>query len=168
MASDLTGSSLFEALIVPHRSLTRKGRWLVVAGFAVCCGLIALRFWLLGAWPVVGFSIVETGAVALLLFVNTRRARASELVMLGEENLRIIRTDPAGRRQERVLPAAWLRVTLEEEAGRVPRLILRSRAGQEEVAAALGEAEKRDLAHALHEALHRVQNPKFDNPQLRD
>jgi DNA-directed RNA polymerase subunit L len=36
-----------------------------------------------------------------------------------------------------------------------------------EVAAALGEAEKRDLANALTEALYRVKHPVFDNPQLR-
>jgi hypothetical protein len=30
----------------------------------------------------------------------------------------------------------------------------------------LGEAEKRDLSVALAGALHRLRNPRFDNPQL--
>jgi uncharacterized membrane protein len=170
MGDDLTasgGAALFEALIVPHRSLSRRGLWLVSAGFAACFAFIALRFWLLGAWPVIGFSVVETAAAGFLLYLNARRARASELVLLGEDSLRIVRTDPAGRRRERVLPVAWLRIALEEEPGRVPRLILRSRAGQEEVGAVLGETEKRDLALALRDALHHAHNPRFDNPQLR-
>jgi hypothetical protein len=37
-----------------------------------------------------------------------------------------------------------------------------------EVGAALGEAEKRQLATALLQALERQRNPLFDNPQLRD
>jgi uncharacterized membrane protein len=162
------GATLFEALIVPHRSLSRRGMRLVAAGFAACFGLIALRFWLLHAWPVVGFSVVEIAAVVFLLYLNARRARASELVLLGEADLRVIRTDPSGRQQERVLSAAWLRVILLEEAGRIPRLILRSRSGHEEVGQALGETEKRDLAEALRRAVHEMHNPSFDNPQLRD
>ena len=168
MLSDPPGATLFEALIVPHRSLSAKGLRLVAGGFAACFGLIALRFWLLGAWPVVGFSVLEIGAAVALLYVNARRARASELVLLGPETLRVIRIDPNGRRQERALPVAWLRIALEERAGRIPRLILRSRAGQEEIATALGEDQKRDLAKALRDALHHAHNPRFDNPQLRD
>jgi hypothetical protein len=38
----------------------------------------------------------------------------------------------------------------------------------EEIARALGEAEKRDLAACLTRALHRTRNPVFDNPQLRE
>jgi uncharacterized membrane protein len=167
-ASAPDGDALFEALIVPHRSLSRRGMWLVVMGFVACFVVIALRFWLIGAWPVVAFSALEIPAVAVLLHVNARRARASELVMLWPETLRIVRTEPSGRRTERLLPAAWLRVSLEEEAGRTPRLVLRSRAGREEVGTALGEAEKRDLAEALRHAVHRIHNPTFDNPQLRD
>jgi len=48
----------------------------------------------------------------------------------------------------------------------VPRLLLSVRGRSEEVARALGEAAKRDLAAALTRALHRWRNPRFDNPQL--
>ena len=39
---------------------------------------------------------------------------------------------------------------------------------REEVATALGENEKRELAQALAAALRRMREPRFDNPQLRD
>jgi hypothetical protein len=48
----------------------------------------------------------------------------------------------------------------------VPRLLLVGRGAREEIAAALGETEKRELWSALHEALHLLRNPRFDNPQL--
>jgi hypothetical protein len=55
---------------------------------------------------------------------------------------------------------------LEELPGRVPRLLLVAHGVREEIATALGEAEKRDLSVALAGALHRLRNPRFDNPQL--
>ncbi len=93
--------------------------------------------------------------------------RASELVLLSEDALRIVRTGRAGRRDECVLPVGWLNVVLDEQPGRVPKLLLVARGVREEIAATLGEAEKRDLWSALRDALHQVRNPRFDNAQLR-
>lgn len=158
---------LFQALIVPHRSLSPKGvRW-VVGLILACSALIMLRVWFAHAWPVLGFGFVEIGLAIALLCWNARHSRASELVLLTDQTLSIIRTDPAGRRTECQLPAGWLNVVVEEEAGRVPRVLLASRAVREEIGAVLGEAERRDLATALRDALWRMRNPIFDNPQLR-
>ena len=130
--------------------------------------LIGLRFWMIGAWPVLPFGIAEVGLVLVMLRVNARQARGSELILLSETELRIVRTDPAGRRRERTIPSTWLSVILQERDGRVPRLLLSRYGVSEEIGVALGEAEKRDLAGSLREALHRARNPIFDNPQLRE
>ena len=69
-----------------------------------------------------------------------------------------------------VAVAVWLlrrRDPGRKRAFRVPALWLQSRGRRMEVAAELGEAEKRQLADALRAALHRWRNPVFDNPQLR-
>jgi uncharacterized membrane protein len=159
---------LFEAVIVPHRSLSPRGLTILLCAIAGLCSLTALRFWLIGAWPVIGFSVVEVGLALVLIGMNTRSAKGSELVLLGEDALRIVRIDPRGRRQERRLSAAWLNVVLEEAPGRVPRLVLVARNLREEIAAALGETEKRDLAAALDAALHRRRNPRFENAHLHE
>lgn len=138
---------------------------LAVGGLA---GIVALRFWALGAWPVLPFSVLEVGGVLLMLHLNNRQARATELILLTEDKLRIIRTSAKGQRQEMVLPSGWLSVILEERPGRVPGLLLRQHGRTEEIARALGEAPKRDLAQSLARALHRMRNPVFDNPQTRD
>jgi len=161
------GALLFEAVIVPHRSLSRRGLAILLAVIGLLCGLMAVRFWLLGAWPVIVFSVVEVGLAMLLLGLNARRARASELVLLSEDSLRVVRTDARGRRQQKRMSSAWLNVVLEEAPGRVPRLMLVARNFREEIGAALGEAEKRDLAAALGTALRDARNPRFDNSQLR-
>jgi uncharacterized membrane protein len=159
---------LFEALIVPHRSLTKRGMWWVIGSLAGLALLIGVRFWIVGAWPVLPFGALEVGLVVVMLRVNARQARGSELILLTESELRIVRTEPSGQRREKTLPATWLSVSLEERNGRVPRLLLSRYGISEEIGRALGEAEKRDLAASLTSALHRARNPIFDNPQLRE
>lgn len=159
---------LFEAVIVPHRSLSRRGLWLLIGTICLACTLTGLRFWMIGAWPVLGFSVVEIGLAVLLLRINARRARATELVLLSADALRLVRTSATGERHEKVLSPAWLNVVLEDRPGRVPKLFLAWREQREEIAASLGEVEKRDLAMALRQALHHLRNPRFYNAQLQD
>jgi uncharacterized membrane protein len=160
-------ATVFEALIVPHRSLSPRGLAILMTVIGALCALIVLRFWLIGAWPVAGFGVVEIGLAIFLLRLNANRARARELILLSEQALRIVRTDQHGRREERVLATGWLNAVIEEPAGKVPRLLLVARGVREEIATTLGEVEKRDLWVALREALHRLHNPTFDNAQLR-
>ncbi len=159
---------LFEAVISPHRSLSRRGLAVLFGAIGGFSALTMLRFWLLGAWPVAVFSVLEIGLFAFLFRLNMLRARASEMLLLGAGGMRIIRTDWRGRREEHDIPAGWMNVTLVETPGRVPRLLLTSRGAAVEVAAFLGEEEKLDLAGALRDALDRMRNPRFDNPQLRE
>ena len=162
MPSDTSDPILFEALIVPHRSLSATGRrWLVVALVGMCA-FVGLRFWFLGAWPVIAFSGLEAAAVVFLIHLNHRRARASELVMLSADTLTVVRTSASGEQTRVTLSSAWLNVRLEERDGRVPRLLVGLRDQRIEVGTALGEVAKRDLADALRAALHRARNPVFD------
>ena len=161
-------ATLFQAIIVPHRSLSPAGLRRLLAVICVMCGITAFMFVRLGAWPVGGFTGVELLLAAALFRLNARAARGSELVLLSERGLRVIRTDPSGIRREQLLSPAWLNLTLEERPGRVPGLVLSSRQIRIEIARSLGEDEKRDLAQALSDALDRLRSPIFDNPQLRE
>ncbi|MBV8524338.1 MAG: DUF2244 domain-containing protein [Acetobacteraceae bacterium] len=159
--------TVFEAVIVPHRSLSRRGMRLLVAAIVTGSSVNAIRFWFWGAWPVVPFTLAGVVLALFLLQLNARRARSSETLRLSDHEFRVIRIEPNGRREERTLPAGWLRVDLQDSPGRVPRLWICDRNLCEEVGRALGEEEKRDLASALREAVHQLRNPRFDNVQLR-
>jgi uncharacterized membrane protein len=161
-------ATLFEAMIVPHRSLSPRALRRLIGLICLLCGVTAVRFWLIGAWPVVVFSVVEIGLAVLLLRINARQARASELILLTDRRLRVVRTTAAGRRAARELSPGWLNVALEETPGRVPKLVLVAHGVREEIGAALGEAERRDLARALQEALYQARNPRFHNAQLQE
>jgi uncharacterized membrane protein len=158
---------VFEALIVPHRSLTRTGVRIVICVLMVPIMAIAVRFGSLGAWPVAAFSLLEIPLVVVLLALNGRHARASELIMLDADDLTVIRIDPGGRRKQVSLPAAWLRVDLDAERG-VSHVVLSSHGRRCEVGGFLHESAKGSLFEALRDALHRSRNPRFENPQLHD
>jgi uncharacterized membrane protein len=162
----LVDTPIFEALIVPHRSLSRTGVIAVAAAMMVSTALIAIWFWLLGAWPVAALCLAEPPLLVLLLAINQRQARASELIMLTDCQLTVIRIDSAGRRKQDSLPVAWLRVDL-VAAQDIPRVVLSGYGQDCEVGAFLHEPDKRSLFEALWRALHRIRNPSFDNSQLR-
>jgi uncharacterized membrane protein len=161
-------AALFEAVIVPHRSLSPQALHLLLGAIAATCVGTAFLFLCLRAWPVSGFFALELLLAAYLVRLNARGARASELIILSEHYLTVIRTDPKGVRRETALPPAWLRVRLEEDPRRTSALMLVARDIREEVGHSLGETEKRQLAQALQTALSTWRNPTFDNPQLQE
>ena len=163
-----TEPCFFEAVIVPHRSLSARGLRLLVGALLTLSAGTTAMFWWLGAWPVAGFNGVEITTALLLLRHNVRAVRANEVLLLSPSTLRVVRTAADGSRTERELSPSWLQVRLDDRPGRVPGLFLASHGTQVEVGASLGEPEKLDLARALKEALHRWRNPRFDNPQLGD
>ena len=160
-------AAVFEAFIVPHRSLSPRGVTSLIVVLMLLLALVALRCWLLGAWPVVVCSLLEVPLVVLLLAINIHRARASELILLNTQELTVIQVDPKGRRISFSLPAAWLRVDQEDAKG-ASRIVVKSRGEAREIGSFLHEAEKQSLARALSDALQGIRHPWFDNPQLRD
>ena len=159
---------------LPVTALSGRGR-MVTLGLGVGATVLwawALRTWTDAVMPwrdafIAAFSVAEAALVVLFLTLNMRAARAVEYVRLTDSAVEVTRSAPSGARSSVVLPSAWLRVDLEEHDGRVPRLMLRTPARHEEIARAVGEDAKRDLALALGTALHDARHPQFDNPQLR-
>jgi uncharacterized membrane protein len=113
------------------------------------------------------FAFVEIPLLAILLTINMRRARGNELIIVDATQVTVLRTDPAGRRRQEALPAAWLRVDLKATNG-ASSVILNSHGRTCEVGSFLHEPDKASLFKSLETALHRVNNPRFDNPQLRE
>jgi uncharacterized membrane protein len=158
---------VFEALIVPYRSMTRRGIAVVGSTLLALSMAVSFRFLVLGAWPVLVFSLLEVPLVGLLLAINLRRARASELILLDRQTITVTRTDPRGRRQSFSMPAAWLQVRLETSSGG-SRIVIASRGSAREIGAFLHEPDRSSLFEALSRAMHEVRNPSFDNPQLSE
>lgn len=166
-ASAGTDRLMFEAVVKPHRSMSRRGMLIVIGCMLTGALIVTSMMFLLGAWPVIGFNGADMILAVFLLWLNMRAARECETITLSETRLAVSRMDVHGRITGFSMQPYWLNVVLEERAGTVPKLILAARGRSYEVAKQLGEEQKRDLAAALTRALHRWRNPRFENPQLQ-
>ena len=152
----------FEAVIVPHRSLSRRGRHLLLAAIALMGTVSSTIFLLLGAWPVVGFTGLELPFAGWLIHRHAMAGRSSETVIITPSGLQIRRTMPDGRRSVVTLPVGWLQVRLRGTPGRIPTLSVGSRDDWREIGRSLGDEEKRDLAAAITDALRRWRSPDLE------
>lgn len=153
----------FEAVIIPHRSLSRRGRIRLLTAIGFMGTVSATIFFILGAYPVIGFTGLELPFAGWLIHRHALEGRASEVVVIAPSGLQIRRTTRDNKRHVITLPVGWLNVTLRETPGRIPTLLVGSRGDQHEIGRSLGEEEKRDLARAIREALQRWRNPRFDD-----
>ena len=145
----------FRAILTPHRSLSPLG-FLVLMGVIVAFNLTAgVGFYLLGAWPIVGFMGIDVALVWWAFRLNYARANARELIEVTEHELILDREVRGRRLEQRRFTRGWVRVELEEDRERdlIGRLFLRSRGVRTEIGGFLSPAERKSFAAALNEAL---------------
>jgi uncharacterized membrane protein len=146
--------TLFSAIITPHRSLSGTG-FLVVMGLVGGLSFIGgLVFFLLGAWPVVGFLGFDVLLVYWAFRANYRAAAAFEQVTVTPSELRLRRVSHRGNVAEWTLNPVWTKLDREshEEFGLL-RLFLVSRGHRLSIAGFLSPKEKESFAAALSAAL---------------
>jgi len=130
--------TLFSATIRPHRSLGRTGFVLVmllVGGLSFVGGIV---FFLIGAWPVVGFLGLDVLLVYWAFRANYRAAAAYEQVTITPSELRVRQVSARGKAHEWMLNPLWTRIDRETHAEfGLMRLFLVSRGAAETPALAL-------------------------------
>ena len=146
--------TIFSAIITPHRSLSRTGFLVVmglVGGVSFSSGLF---FFLLGAWPVVGFMGLDVLLVYWAFRINYRAAAAFEQITVTSSELRVRRVTHRGQVTEWTLNPVWTRLDREthEDYGLL-RLFLVSHGDKLAVAGFLSPKERESFATALSAAL---------------
>jgi len=122
----------------------------VVSGISFLTGL---AFFMLGAWPVMGFCGLDVLLIYGAFKLNYRAARLHELIELSENELKLTRVYPSGRSQSWTFNPYWVRLELEEHETRADRLSLRSHGRVLTFGSFLSDDEKRGFAEALRAAL---------------
>ena len=150
----LAEPTLFSAIITPHRSLSGTGFLLVMALVGTLSFVGGMFFFLLGAWPVVGFLGLDVLLVYWAFRANYRTAAAFEEVTVTASELRVRRVSHRGQVAEWTLNPLWTHLDREshEEFGLL-RLFLVSRGRRLAVAGFLSPKEKESFATALTKAL---------------
>lgn len=149
---------LFDALLHPHRSLSRRGFWLLMGGFALISMAIGTVFLLQGAWPVFGFFGLDVLLFYLAFQWTYRTGGAHERIKLTEREITVRQVDHRGRARTHSFQPSWLRVDVRPGLSQ-GGLTLASHGQHVLVGSFLTPAERHDLADALREALERMRTP---------
>lgn len=150
----VTTPAHFSAVLLPHRSLGRKGFLVLMIVVSVLSFFTGMAFLMLGAWPVMGFFGLDVLLIYLAFRLNYRAGRLYETVELKEDELRVTRVFPSGRAQSWSFNPYWVRLELEESETSANKLSVRSHGRVLLFANFLSNAEKRSFADALGAALH--------------
>jgi uncharacterized membrane protein len=150
-------SPLFKAVLTPYRSLSPAGFNAVMAVFVFGSFTIGLAFWLLGAWPVVGFCGLDIALLQLAFRLNYRSARMAEEIELTRELLSVKKITASGFAVETGFNPYWARLEVDRhpEVG-VTALRIASHGRRLDIARFLGPRERETFAAALAAALAKV------------
>ncbi|MDX5367343.1 MAG: DUF2244 domain-containing protein [Alphaproteobacteria bacterium] len=146
----------FDAVILPHRSLSMRGFAILIGVVAAVNFTAGAYFMARGAWPVLGFCGLEVLAVWWAFRANYRAARAHETVQLSDDELLIRRVDAKGRAEAVSLKPYWVRLALSKLPDESTRLHVVSHGREVELASQLSPAERADFARALAAALAKL------------
>lgn len=146
--------AVFDAVITPHRSLSPRGLTWLMAFLVLVTTAISIPFYLLGAWPVVGFLGVDLALIYLAFRYHNATARAYERIVLSRIELLFRSVSWRGKVRERVFNPAWVRLEREEhpEFG-TEKLELVQGKSRVEIASQLGREERAEFASAFQKAL---------------
>ncbi len=147
------GDLLFDAELTPHRSLSPRGFVILMTAVCVVSFGAGLAFFLVGAWPVIGFM----GADVLLIYaafkINYRHGRMSETLQLSRSRLTVKRYSHWGEVKTWEFQPYWLQVLIDDPVGPDSQLVLRSHGLALTIGAFLAPHERAELAVALKQAL---------------
>jgi uncharacterized membrane protein len=148
--------------IWPYRSLSPRGFALVMVALGALAFSIGLGFFLMGAWPVIGFLGLELLVVWLAFKMNYRAAKRRQHLTATSRQLTIENVSPAGDSQTTEVPTAWAQVELtprdepEMRARQRQKIIVRSHGRATEIGDFLHPAETPKLAREVTRMISRA------------
>jgi uncharacterized membrane protein len=150
---------LFRAVLTPHRSLGPKGFMVLMAAVCVVSFGTGLLFFMLGAWPVIGFMGLDVLLIYIAFKLNFRALRLYETIDLTGDALTVTRVAPSGRSQSWSFNPYWVRLSLVPRLGRSSELAIASHGRRLVFASFLTDEEREDFASALSRALAATRSP---------
>jgi uncharacterized membrane protein len=151
----MSGTKPWQAVLTPHRSLSKQGFLMVMSLVVIVNLLIGGLFFVIGAWPVAGFAGLDVLLLWWAFKANFADARCMERISITDHELVLdqLRANRIPLQQRFV--RRWVNVVLEEDTERelIGRLILVSGSIRISVGEFLAPEERKTLAHALRSAL---------------
>ncbi|NNG13442.1 MAG: DUF2244 domain-containing protein [Halobacteria archaeon] len=154
MVCDPAGSDC-RWIVRPNQSLSWRWALRIYLAIAICVMGTALAFALHGFWPVLPFAGLELIALGTAFYLCQSRSQNREVISVGTS----VVTVEKGRHEPQEhweCPRAWARVLLEQSpiAWYPSRLSIAYQERRVEIGQFLHEAERRELADELEQAIH--------------
>lgn len=149
-------SPLLDLTLRPHRSLSPTGfAWLMalLCGVSFAAGLV---FFLVGAWPVIGFLGIDVLLVWIAFRASYARGRQHERIVLHADRLEIERVDPRGKVATETWQPYWLKVDLADRPGHPAAVRLSSHGKHTWLGAFLPIDEREPVARMIEDALGKI------------
>ncbi|MCW5696210.1 MAG: DUF2244 domain-containing protein [Bauldia sp.] len=108
---------LFSATLIPYRSLSQRGFFLLMLAIGVVSFGLGVAFVTMGAWPVFGFFGLDATLIYLAFRRNYRDARAFEEITLSGNRLLVRSVSADGDVVEHSFAPAWTRLETAERPG---------------------------------------------------
>ncbi|MGB3721754.1 MAG: DUF2244 domain-containing protein [Pacificimonas sp.] len=108
----------------PPPPMGAKAALIVLGATAAIMLFAGLRFWVVGAWMVVPFLLIDLALLIWAFRASARGSKAYERLQVTASELLLERRLPSGHRQHVTLPRSWTRVELERVSPPVSRLWL--------------------------------------------
>ena len=157
MTTETQARPLFAAKLTPHRSIDPRGIRIVCAFAASLLLLPGLIFYLLGAWPVVGFMGLDVAALYWALTHSLRDGRRYEEVTLWADRLDVRQVSAKGEEQTQSFNPFFVRLVIERDIDEHTTAIkLRTRERDLVVGAFLNPDDKATFAQAFGTALRKA------------
>jgi uncharacterized membrane protein len=157
MSTKTQAKPLFAATLTPHRSLTPKGKRVVIGLVAALALIPGVVFYVGGAWPVVGFMGLDIAAIWVALAVSMRRGKVHEILTLWPTALELRKVDAKGTEQVLTFAPTAVRFVVDRDYNeRVTALWLKSSDRKVPLGAFLSIDEKLSLSKVFGTALRKA------------
>jgi uncharacterized membrane protein len=154
---------LYRTILRPHRSLGPRGFRNLMMAVCAACALASLPFFIIGAWPVVGFFGLDVLLLYWAFQWSYRTARAREEVIVTPLELTVRKISHWGQASEHRFNPAWVRLHREEdEEFGLMRLAIAERQRLIDVGGFLAPVERAAFARGFSAALQTAKaGPRF-------
>ena len=140
-----------EYCVVARRndSLGRRPRWQVFGALAAVSLVLAAAFAMVGAWPVLPYSVLEIVLLGGAFYFVERRAQDWERLTIAGDRV-VVEQVAGGKRERHEFNRYWLRVEVDPGGfGRSPQVMLRAGSDAWAFGNALPVAERLAVAREL-------------------
>ncbi len=145
----------FDAILYPNRSLPNSG---FIAVMAIVIGaniFFGTYFYVIGAWPVIGFCGLDVFLVWLAFRLSYRQGRLHERVRIAPGEMRVSRVLPSGHESRWRIEPFWARVVIDNPEQHEARVRVVSKGRSLVLGSFLSPDERMAFASALDAALVR-------------